>query len=222
MSGDIRQLFRVVLACTTVLFCTGATLAQSGEWTKEIAAFEAQDREAPPQKGGVVFVGSSSIRLWDLSGSFPGVRAVNRGFGGSHISDSIRFVDTLVIRHSPKTVVFYAGDNDLSAGKTPETVAADFATFVSKVRAALPETRIAFIGIKPSLQRWALISKVREANALVRKQCEADDRLAFVDVDGPMLGWDGKPRQELLVEDGLHLSPKGYELWTMLVRPFVE
>ncbi len=118
--------------------------------------------------------------------------------------------------------MFYAGDNDLSAGKTPETVAADFATFVSKVRAALPETRIAFIGIKPSLQRWALISKVREANALVRKQCEADDRLAFVDVDGPMLGWDGRPRQELLVEDGLHLSPKGYELWTMLVRPFVE
>ena len=222
MFRDVRQLFKVVLACTAVMSCAGGALAQSGDWTQEIAAFEAQDREAPPQKGGVVFVGSSSIRLWNLSRSFPGVSTVNRGFGGSHISDSIRFVDTLVIRHRPKTVVFYAGDNDLSAGKTPETVAADFAAFVSKVHAALPETRIAFIGIKPSLQRWALIAKVREANALVRKQCEADDRLAFVDVDGPMLGWDGKPRQELLVEDGLHLSPQGYELWTMLVRPFVE
>lgn len=222
MSGGVRQLCKVLVVCTALMFCGGAALAQSGDWTKEIAAFEAQDREAPPRQGGVVFVGSSSIRLWDLSGSFPGIPVLNRGFGGSHISDSIRFVDTLVLRHSPRTVVVYAGDNDLSAGKTPATVAADFATFVARVHAALPETRIAFIGIKPSLERWALISRVREANALIRKQCEADDRLGFIDVDGPMLGWDGKPRQELLVEDGLHLAPKGYELWTVLVRPFVE
>ena len=79
-----------------------------------------------------------------------------------------------------------------------------------------------FIGIKPSIQRWRLIQNVREANALIREYCDGDDRLGFVDVDGPMMGWGAKPRKDLFVEDGLHLSAKGYELWTVLVRPFVE
>jgi len=82
--------------------------------------------------------------------------------------------------------------------------------------------RIAFIGIKPSIQRWALVDKVRAANTLVREYAATDDRLGFVDVDGPMLGWDEKPRKDLFVTDGLHMTPKGYELWTTLVRPFIE
>jgi lysophospholipase L1-like esterase len=197
-------------------------LAQADRWAKEMAAFEEQDRAAPAAPGGIVFVGSSSIRLWDLRKWFPGLPALNRGFGGSEIADSLRHVDLLVLKHKPRTVVFYAGDNDIAAGKTPRTVADDFRAFASKVHAALPKTRIVFIGIKPSLQRWAMVARVREANALIRQLCERDDRLGFADVDGPMLGWDEKPRQDLLVADGLHLSPKGYELWTTLVRPFLE
>ncbi len=127
-----------------------------------------------------------------------------------------------MLRHKPRTVIFYAGDNDLAAGKSPAAVAADYKAFVEKVRAALPEVRIAFIGIKPSVLRWAIVDKVREANGLIRAYSDADDRLGYVDVDGPMLGWDGKPRPDLLQADGLHLTPKGYALWTTLVRPFVE
>ena len=194
------------------------TAAQTGKWTAEMAAFEAQDR-ADPAVGGIVFVGSSSIRLWDLARSFPGAKALNRGFGGSEITDSVNHVDVLVLRHQPRTVIFYAGDNDIAAGKTPQQVADAFKAFASRVRAALPETRMAFVGIKPSIQRWAMIAQVRQANQLIRAYCDADDRLAFIDVDGPMLGWDAKPRKELFVEDGLHLSPRGYELWTTLVQP---
>ena len=196
--------------------------AQADRWAKEMAAFEEQDRARMPAPGGVVFVGSSSIRLWDLGKWFPGLPAINRGFGGSEIADAVRHADLLVLKHKPRTVVFYAGDNDIANGKTPRAVADDFKAFVTKVQAALPGTRIAFIAIKPSIQRWALVGKVREANALIRQMCERDDRLGFVDVDGPMLGWNEKPRPDLLVEDGLHLSPKGYELWTALTRPFLE
>lgn len=199
-----------------------AAPAQPAAWQKEMAAFEAEDAASAPGPGGVVFVGSSSIRLWDLRQSFPDLKAVNRGFGGSEIPDSVEHVDLLVLRHKPRTVVFYAGDNDLAAGKSPEVVAADYKAFVGKVRAALPQTQIAFIGIKPSIERWALVGKVREANALMRALCLEDDRLGFVDVDGPMLGWDEKPRKDLLAADGLHLTPKGYELWTTLVRPFLD
>jgi lysophospholipase L1-like esterase len=198
-----------------------STQAQADRWAKEMAAFEEQDKKASAV-GGVVFVGSSSIRLWDLTNYFAGVRALNRGFGGSMIPDSVGHVDLLVIRHKPATVIFYAGDNDIANGRTPQQVAEDYKTFVTKIHAALPATRVAFIAIKPSIQRWALIDKVRAANGLVRDYAGTDNRLGFIDVDGPMLGWDEKPRQELFVADGLHMTAKGYELWTALVRPFVE
>lgn len=195
--------------------------AQQDKWAKEMAAFEEQDRK-DPAIGGIVFVGSSSIRLWDLKKSFPELPALNRGFGGSEIPDSVGHADLLVIRHKPRIVIFYAGDNDIANGRSPQQVANDYKAFVTKVHAALPQTRIAFIGIKPSIQRWALVDKVRAANALVREFAATDDRLGFVDVDGPMLGWDEKPRKDLFVQDGLHMTPAGYELWTVLVRPFLD
>jgi lysophospholipase L1-like esterase len=198
-----------------------STHAQADRWATEMAAFEEQDKK-DSAVGGAVFVGSSSIRLWDLANYFPGVLALNRGFGGSMIRDSVGHADLLVIRHKPATVIFYAGDNDIANGRTPQQVARDYKAFVSKIHAALPATRVAFIAIKPSIQRWALIDKVRAANALVRDYAGTDNRLGFIDVDGPMLGWDEKPRRELFVADGLHMTAKGYELWTALTRPFVE
>ena len=212
--------------CLTLLVSAGAThqapaTAQADKWAKEMAAFEEKDR-TDPAIGGIVFVGSSSIRLWDLKKSFPELPALNRGFGGSEIPDSVAHVDLLVIRHKPRIVVFYAGDNDIAAGRTPQQVFDDYKAFVEKIHTALPATRIAFIAIKPSILRWALVDKVRAANTLVREYATTDDRIGFVDVDGPMLGWDEKPRKDLFVADGLHMTPKGYELWTTLVRPFIE
>lgn len=191
-------------------------------WQEAIAAFEDEDRQTPPRAGGIVFVGSSSIAAWDLARHFPGVAAVNRGCGGSQIGDAVAHLDVLVIRHRPRTVVMYAGDNDLADGKTPHQVVDDFKTFAAGVHAALPDTRVAYIGIKPSLQRWHLIAAVRETNSLIREYCDGDDRLGFVDVERAMLGWDARPRRELFVADGLHLSSRGYELWATLVRPFIE
>jgi lysophospholipase L1-like esterase len=192
-------------------------------YEEAMATFAEADKAAMPPKCAFLFVGSSSIRFWrSLKEDFPDRQVINRGFGGSHVSDVNHFAERIVIKYKPRLIVFYAGDNDIANGKTPRAVAGDFKAFVTKVQAALPGTRIAFIAIKPSIQRWALVGKVREANALIRQMCERDDRLGFVDVDGPMLGWNEQPRPDLLVEDGLHLSPKGYELWTALTLPFLE
>jgi lysophospholipase L1-like esterase len=209
------------LLVSLVLPLHAFTLARQDKWAKEMTAFEEQDKK-DPALGGIVFVGSSSIRLWDLEKSFPEMPVLNRGFGGSEIPDSVTHADLLVIRHKPRTVIFYAGDNDIANGRSPQQVFDDYKAFVTKVRAALPATRIAFIAIKPSIQRWASIDKIRAANALVRRFAETDDRLGYIDVDGPMLGWDEKPRKELFVADGLHMTPKGYEIWTALVRPFLS
>lgn len=186
-------------------------------WEPAIAAFEKQDAENPPPKNGVLFVGSSSIRLWNLERSFPGRGFINRGFGGSEIADSNHFADRLILKHEPKVVVLYAGDNDLAKMKSPEQVAEDFATFAKAIHARLPKTRILYIAIKPSIRRWNLIDNVRSANAKIAAQCAADDRLEFVDIAAPMLNDEGMPRPELFVKDGLHLSEEGYKLWTELV-----
>jgi len=217
----LRQSIAIALSVAAFAPLHALTIAQEDKWAKEMAAFEEQDKKDPAM-GGIVFVGSSSIRLWDLEKSFPEMPVLNRGFGGSEIPDSVAHADLLVIRHKPRTVIFYAGDNDIANGRSPQQVFDDYKAFVAKVRAALPETRIAFIAIKPSIQRWALIDKIRAANALVRTFAETDDKLGYIDVDGPMLGWDEKPRKELFVADGLHMTPKGYEIWTTLVRPFLS
>jgi lysophospholipase L1-like esterase len=189
-------------------------------WEKDIAAFEAADRVTAPPKGEVVFIGSSTIRLWDLPAAFPEIKAINRGFGGSELHDATHYVDRIVVPYSPRTVVVYAGDNDIM-GTPSEDIAIQFERFVRAVHAKLPQTRIVYIGIKPSLLRWAQIDRMRQANAMIRAFCERDDRVAFVDVDQAMLGWDEKPRPELYVQDGLHLTHQGYQILNALVRPFL-
>lgn len=192
------------------------------KWEKDIAKFEAMDKEKPQKKGQILFVGSSSIRLWNLGKSFPGLDAINRGFGGSQIEDSTFYADRIVTNYEPRTIVLYGGDNDLASGKSAVQVADDFAAFVKKVREKLPKAKIVFVAIKPSIARWKNVENVRKANALIQKQCEAGEKLVFVDIDKPMLGEDGKPRQELFVKDGLHLSEKGYEIWDALLKPHLE
>jgi lysophospholipase L1-like esterase len=138
------------------------------------------------------------------------------------VSDALYYVERLVTPHRPRVVVFYAGENDIAAGEAPRRVADDFRAFVSKVRAARPDTKIVFIGLKPSPSRWKMIGHFREANALVRAFCESQENMVFVDVERAMLDADGRPREELFLKDMLHMNRAGYEIWTGLVRPHLD
>lgn len=187
------------------------------QWEADIVRFEAIDKAEGIRTGQVLFLGSSSIRLWDIESSFPGLAGINRGFGGSQISDSLYYLDRVVFPYQPKTIVFYAGDNDVNAGESPSDVYADFKLFCERVHGRLPSTRIFFISIKPSLQRWALVDGMREVNRRVTLLAEESPFLEVVDIDTPMIGDDGKPRPELFAPDGLHLNAKGYELWSSIL-----
>ncbi len=192
----------------------------SARWENDIRAFEAADAKNPPPKGAVLFAGSSSTRKWQtLARDFPDLTTINRGFGGSQIADSTAFADRIIIPCRPRWIVLYAGDNDIAAGKSPRQVYQDFLAFVEKIHSSLPDCRIAFISIKPSLARWNLHEKMKEANDLVEDYCRRHEGFEFVNVYQAMLNADGKPRPELFVQDGLHMSRTGYELWTSLVRP---
>jgi len=213
---------RLLLTAGVLPFVSAAAEHDSSRWEKSIARFEAADKKEMPKPGGVLFIGSSSIRLWKtLKGDFPGVAVVRRGFGGSQIADSVHFAGRIVHPYQPRQIVMYAGDNDVASGKSPEAVLADFQTFVKVVHAKLPKTRIAFIAIKPSIARWKLSGKMAQANALVHGVCAKDKRLDFIDIWQSMLGQDGKPKPNLFVKDGLHLNANGYALWTSIVKPYL-
>ncbi|MDG3002381.1 GDSL-type esterase/lipase family protein [Paludisphaera mucosa] len=192
------------------------------KWEKEIAAFEEADRKAQPAKGGVVFVGSSTIRLWKtLAEDFPDHKVVNRGFGGSEIVDSTHFADRLIFPHEPKQIFLRAGGNDIHDGRLPRDVAADFAEFVRVVHARLPHAEILYIGLSPAPARWGEVDKGREMNRLIRQMALRMPRVGFVTADEFTLGPDGMARHELFVEDRLHLSPMGYKLLAERVRPYL-
>ena len=194
------------------------------QWEADIRRFEEADRASPPRPGGVLFVGSSSIRLWEgLGEDFPDQEVIQRGFGGSQLGDVLYYAPRIVLPYRPRLVVVYAGDNDLAEGRTPEQLFADYRRLVALVHRRLPRTRIAFVAIKPSPARWHLVAPMRRANALVRAYAARDPRrLLFVDVFTPMLGANGRPRPELFVDDSLHMSPAGYALWRQALAPVVR
>jgi putative heme-binding domain-containing protein len=195
---------------------------RSVPWEKDIAAFERQDKANSPPKNAILFVGSSSIRLWDLNKSFPGVDLIKRVFGDSQLADSVYYAPRIVLKYAPRMVFLYAGDNDIATGKKPEQVVEDFSTFVRIVHKDLPATRIVFLSIKPSILRWKLVEKMRTANRLIEDICKQDERLLYADVATPLLGNDGKPRPELFRKDGLHLNDQGYEIWASVLRPLLN
>ncbi len=160
-----------------------------------------------------VFVGSSSIVFWDTGDRFPGMPLINRGFGGSQMSDLVHYVDETVLKYAPRTVVVYEGDNDTSAGKRSQQVLEDYRQFVEAVLAAQPSTRIVIMSIKPSLARWDVWPEMQASNAAIEAYASTDARVDFVDVGTAMLGADGLPMPELFVRDGLHMTSAGYDIW---------
>jgi lysophospholipase L1-like esterase len=205
---------------------SGAAAAPALDPTRfeaEIRAFEAADRASPPPLGGVVFIGSSSIKNWtDLAADFPGVPVLNRGFGGSTLADVVRYEDRILLPYRPRLVVLYAGDNDLAEGRTPERVLGDYRAFVERLRSAWPAARVAFVSIKPSPSRRAYIDRMRETNQSIRAETRRDSLQAYVDVFTPMLDASGQARPELFRADSLHMTRAGYLLWRALLTPLLH
>lgn len=198
--------------------------ARETRWDASFAAFDAEDKKNQPKPGGVVFVGSSSIRLWsDLQEDFRSMPILyKRGFGGSRMLDCANHLQRLVIPYKPKLVVVYAGDNDLAEGRTPDDVLASLQAFVQGVRASLPQTRIAYISIKPSPSRAALLPAIRETNGKIKAYIGQTANADYIDIFTPMLTPAGQPRAELFQNDALHMNATGYALWTNVILSQLE
>jgi lysophospholipase L1-like esterase len=227
----IGRLVGAAALCTAAI-CAGSAAVHAAEspdaiaqsqWEDALAGFAAADLKNAPPAGAVLFVGSSSIRLWDnLEADFHDTPVIKRGFGGSRLTDCVKFMDRLVIKYQPRMVMLYAGDNDLAEGGTPEDVLNRVKAFADGVHKRLPETQVTFISIKPSPARRGLVSKARAANRLVQEYAEAHPKVDYIDIFTPMLTADGSPRSDLFRNDALHMNKTGYALWRTIIRPFVR
>jgi lysophospholipase L1-like esterase len=220
----MRLLVLLTMVAGNALYAAGEPNVQPdpARFAQDIADFERWDSKNSYPADAVLFVGSSSIRMWPTKMSFPDMPVINRGFGGSHISDVNFYFRRIVLPYKPKVIVFYAGDNDVISGKSAQQVFEDFRCFVQMVRQELPKTRIIFIGIKPSNSRWHVWPVMQQANEMVRGLCEQDGHMVFVDAGSVLLNEDGKPNNAYFLEDKLHLNTQGYQKWTQVLRPVVE
>lgn len=215
----------ILLACWIALSLSPAAWAQTPaipgpeRWESAIAKFVEQDKQSPPEKGKVLFVGSSTIVFSNPERLFPDLKPLNRGFGGSIISDSVYYADRIIMPYEPSVIVFHAGSNDITLGKTPEAICADFGALVRKVHATLPKTRIIYMGITGARSRWQLWPQMAKTNALIEEFCKGDDRLWYVDVWRFLRNDQMEPRDELFRPDKLHLNDDGYRVWASVLSP---
>jgi lysophospholipase L1-like esterase len=211
-----------------ILFFTcklGFAVAQTAPafWS-DIQAFKKQDARQTAPANPIVFVGSSSFTRWkDVNASFAGYPIINRGFGGSTLVDVIRYAYDVILPYQPKQVVIYCGENDLASegNISAEETVLRFKTLFGMIRTNLPDTRISFVSIKPSPSRSSLQGKVKEANKEIQSFLKKQKNTDFIDLYDAMLDARGNMREELYVEDRLHMKPEGYTIWQRIIGPFL-
>lgn len=213
-----------LLAGALITISLGGLVAEPSRFEDTIRGFEEADKANPPEPGGILFVGSSSIRMWrDLEAAFPDLGPIlNRGFGGSTMADLLEVTDRIVLPYEPSVIVVYEGDNDLAGKATPAEVAARFSEFLDRVAAALPKARVLILSVKPSFSRWSLLPQVRETNQLLTRMAVARENVEYIDVFHAMLGSGASLAREDFVDDGLHLSARGYALWAEVLTPWLH
>ena len=223
----MNRIYLFVIVVFLILLATQQnTFSSEGpkfeRWEKDIQAFEQWDSKNFFPADAVLFIGSSSIKGWKTREYFPQLPVINRGFGGSDIEDSTHFADRIIFPYKPAAIVLYAGDNDIAGGKTAQRVFDDYKKFVKQVNDKAPGTPVIFIAIKPSTLRWKLWPEMKKANMMVKEFTTYDERLFYFDSAEPLMGSNGRPKDELFMTDKLHLNSKGYHAWTEKLRPIIE
>ncbi len=227
-----QVLFQTSLALAALAAAAGLILiptpgfaaggAAVGHFEPEILAFEAADRTSFPPAGAILLVGDSQFTRWNtVHEDLPEYRIINRGFGGSQMSDVLLYTDRIVLPYKPRMIVVNEGGNDIHAGRTPEQLLADITNFTARVRAVLPETTIVFDGLAPSPARWSEADTRRRFNRMLIKYLGTEKNLVYLDLFDAYLGEDGKPNEKLFIEDKLHNSAAGYAVRARMMRPIL-
>ncbi len=209
---------------TLSLICViSSLLAQDPKrFADEIAALKVRNQGIKVERP-IVFAGSSSFRLWTtLQADLLNAEIVNNGFGGSQYSDLIYYIDPLILNLKPGKLYIYEGDNDLAEGENPDRVMEEAKLLFATIKSIIPDIQIYVLSAKPSPARWERKPSYSHLNMYMREYCEETEGIDYIDIWRPMLGPDGQPNPELYVEDGIHLTSKGYQIWIDKILPTLK
>ncbi len=227
MRSNIRSVYAPIVSVLFFVFaaCMTGTSLHAQPFKQEVAQFQKSDSIVMPPRGQIVFAGSSSFTKWkDVAMYFPGYPIINRGFGGASLVDLIRYAEEVIIQYQPSQVFIYCGENDMADVDTvsPATVLARFKTLHSVLKNKLPKTtQLVFVSIKPSIARWRLENKFKEANQLIRDFIATQKNTQFLDLHNAMLDEMGMPQKDIFIADNLHLNAKGYQIWQKAFAPYL-
>jgi lysophospholipase L1-like esterase len=214
------------LVFTVCLMQSIVALAQGGRpFFNEIQAFKKADSIQQPPQDAILFVGSSSFRMWtDVQQNFPSHTIINRGFGGSTLVDLIGYENELIFKYHPKQIVIYSGENDLASSDTVTSamVFERFKKLFTDISAKLPDVPIVYVSLKPSPSRERLMLKMVEANLFIESFIKKNKKIVFVDVYHSMLNAEGHPIEEIFKADKLHMNEKGYAIWQKKIMPYLK
>jgi lysophospholipase L1-like esterase len=197
--------------------------AQNKPFSDEIRQFQEKDSISKSPKKGIVFVGSSSLRMWsDLEQTFKSYNAINRGFGGSELANANDYIQELVLVHEPRQVVIYSGENDVASGASAEQTFERFVTFFTNLREHLPKATITYISMKLSPSRSKFSDVILSANSMIKGYIAKQKKADYIDITSKMLDSNGSTRPELFQNDMLHMKPAGYEVWTKEITPYLK
>ena len=208
----------------SILFISVNTIAQENQFTNEIKAFRKQDSIQKPNDGMLLFIGSSSFRLWkDVKSDFNNQNIVNRAFGGATLLDLIYFQNDVVLKYKPKKIFIYCGENDIASSEkvTTKMVFKRYKTFYKTLRKQFPETPIIFVSLKPAISRWHMKDRMMATNKLISQFMKNKKNATFVNIWDDMLE-NGEPRKDIYIQDNLHMNAKGYAIWVEKMNALVN
>jgi lysophospholipase L1-like esterase len=213
---------RIFIFLSALCLSVSLSAQDPARFEKEVNTLVAGDTAVNPKKL-ILFTGSSSIRIWkSLATDFPKYNTLNRGFGGSEMKDLLFYADQLIIKHNPKKIFIYEGDNDINSGKSPEDILKTAEQLLTLIRTKFPKNvKVIFIAAKPSLARWHLKETYLIYNQKLKEWTEQQNKVEFVDVWSPMIDANGEVLKDIFVEDGLHLNAKGYRIWAATIKEFL-
>jgi lysophospholipase L1-like esterase len=213
--------FFVAVFCFSLSSYADAPDPDPARFADAIETFVKWDNKNSFPKDAYLFVGSSSVRMWSTATAFPGGPIVNRGFGGSEISDVIHYYDQVIKPYSAAKIFLYAGDNDIGRGKMAAQVFEDYKELVGMIGSGFPNAEVIYISIKPSTLRWEHWPEMAKANRLIQEHTEKHPNLGYADLATPLLDDNGSPK-DVFIDDGLHLNEWGYELWQEALAPYLD
>lgn len=224
------SLCRILLVLPLLLSCSVLTVSAQTEqndpdplrFEDQFASFKNWDSKNSFPEKAILFTGSSSARMWNTAESFPGYPVINRGFGGSHISDVQYYFDDVIAPYHPSVIVLYAGDNDVAAGKPADQIFDDYKQLSDQIIEEFPDVSLLFVSIKPSSSRWSFWPQMMEVNNQIEQYSSGNEQLFYVDLAAPLLKSDGTPDDSLFMDDFLHLNEAGYDRWNRSIAPVLQ